>query len=77
MKELADIRANGTPEGIAAYSIDSMQEWIFTISVLGDETVYRVCQWWSRAGRWACPPYSHSDGTRASRASLSTPWHCP
>jgi len=43
VKELADIRNNGTPEGIAAYSIDRMDEWVFTISVLGDETVYRVC----------------------------------
>lgn len=43
MKELADIKNNGTPEGIAVLSVDRMDEWTFTIRVLGDETVYKVC----------------------------------
>ncbi|ODN92743.1 ubiquitin-conjugating enzyme E2 W [Cryptococcus wingfieldii CBS 7118] len=41
MKELGDINTKGTPPGIALLSADSMEEWIFTIAVLGDETVYR------------------------------------
>jgi ubiquitin-conjugating enzyme E2 W len=42
VKEMSDIRNNGTPDGIAVHSLDSLNEWIFTISVLGDDTVYRV-----------------------------------
>ncbi|WWD18984.1 hypothetical protein CI109_103441 [Kwoniella shandongensis] len=41
MKELADINTKGTPPGIVLHSADSMQEWIFLISVLGEETIYR------------------------------------
>lgn len=42
MKELQEIRTNGTPEGITIYDVDDMEQWIFTISVLGEETVYKV-----------------------------------
>lgn len=42
MKELTEIRTKGTPPGIELLSADSMTEWIFTVAVLGDETVYRV-----------------------------------
>ncbi|KAK8854867.1 hypothetical protein IAR55_003606 [Kwoniella newhampshirensis] len=41
MKELSDINTKGTPPGISLHSADSMQDWIFLISVLGEETVYR------------------------------------
>ncbi|OCF37819.1 ubiquitin-conjugating enzyme E2 W [Kwoniella heveanensis BCC8398] len=41
MKELNDIQAKGTPEGIVLLSADSMEEWVFLISVLGEETIYR------------------------------------
>ncbi|OWZ31115.1 ubiquitin-conjugating enzyme E2 W [Cryptococcus neoformans C23] len=41
MKELGDIENKGTPPGIALLSADSMEEWIFTIAVLGDETIYK------------------------------------
>lgn len=42
MKELGDIENKGTPPGIALLSADSMEEWIFTITVLGDETIYKA-----------------------------------
>lgn len=42
MKELTDIKNNGTPAGIVLLEADNMQEWKFAISVLGDETVYKV-----------------------------------
>ncbi|WWC90797.1 uncharacterized protein L201_005734 [Kwoniella dendrophila CBS 6074] len=41
MKELAEIKTKGTPEGIQLLSANDMQEWIFLISVLGEETIYR------------------------------------
>ncbi|KAK1927033.1 ubiquitin-conjugating enzyme/RWD-like protein [Papiliotrema laurentii] len=41
MKELAEIRNKGTPEGIELISAENMQVWTFTISVLGEETIYR------------------------------------
>ncbi|WVW85726.1 hypothetical protein I302_107764 [Kwoniella bestiolae CBS 10118] len=41
MKELADIQSKGTPEGIILLSADSMEEWVFLISVLGEETIYK------------------------------------
>nr|XP_019011388.1 ubiquitin-conjugating enzyme E2 W [Kwoniella pini CBS 10737]OCF50169.1 ubiquitin-conjugating enzyme E2 W [Kwoniella pini CBS 10737] len=41
MKELADIQGKGTPEGIVLLSADDLQEWIFLISVLGEETIYK------------------------------------
>ncbi|KAL0249797.1 hypothetical protein I308_103099 [Cryptococcus tetragattii IND107] len=41
MKELGDIESKGTPPGISLLSADSMEEWIFTITVLGDETIYK------------------------------------
>ncbi|OCF57423.1 ubiquitin-conjugating enzyme E2 W [Kwoniella mangroviensis CBS 10435] len=41
MKELADIQSKGTPEGIILLSADNMDEWVFLISVLGDETIYK------------------------------------
>ncbi|RSH88629.1 hypothetical protein EHS25_002856 [Saitozyma podzolica] len=40
MKELAEIRSKGTPDGIVLLSADNMEEWRFLISVLGEETVY-------------------------------------
>lgn len=42
MKELNEIRTKGTPPGIELLSADSMMEWVFSIAVLGDETIYRV-----------------------------------
>lgn len=42
MKELAEIKAKGTPDGIDLISAESNENWLFTIQVLGDETVYRV-----------------------------------
>lgn len=42
VKELSDIRTKGTPAGIALLSADTMSEWVFTIAVLGDDTVYKV-----------------------------------
>jgi hypothetical protein len=42
VKELAEIRSKGTPDGIVLLSADNMEEWRFLISVLGEETVYRV-----------------------------------
>lgn len=42
VKELGDIENKGTPPGIALLSADSMEEWIFTIAVLGDETIYKA-----------------------------------
>lgn len=42
MKELSEIQNKGTPEGIALIAADDMLLWKFTLSVLGDETVYRV-----------------------------------
>lgn len=41
MKELTDIKNNGTPAGIVLLAADKMDEWFFTIQVLGDETVYK------------------------------------
>ncbi|CAD6578794.1 MAG: hypothetical protein TREMPRED_002270 [Tremellales sp. Tagirdzhanova-0007] len=40
MKELAEINNKGTPPGIVLVDSESMQTWMFLISVLGDETVY-------------------------------------
>jgi ubiquitin-conjugating enzyme E2 W len=51
VKELADIKNNGTPAGICLLAADNMQEWYFTIQVLGDETVYKV----SSPTRLHCP----------------------
>ena len=42
VKELAEINNKGTPQGIVLHKADSMDEWIFLISVLGDETIYQV-----------------------------------
>jgi ubiquitin-conjugating enzyme E2 W len=42
VKELAEIRSKGTPDGIVLLSADNMEEWRFLISVLGEETIYRV-----------------------------------
>lgn len=42
VKELGDIENKGTPPGISLLSADSMEEWIFTIAVLGDETIYKA-----------------------------------
>ncbi|BEJ12632.1 hypothetical protein CspHIS471_0210920 [Cutaneotrichosporon sp. HIS471] len=41
MKELTDIKNNGTPAGIGLLTAETMREWFFTIRVLGDETVYK------------------------------------
>ncbi len=42
MKEYAEISSKGTPPGIVLRDAESMEMWVFLISVLGDETVYRV-----------------------------------
>jgi hypothetical protein len=42
VKELAEINAKGTPPGIVLLNAESMEEWRFLISVLGDETIYKV-----------------------------------
>ena len=42
VKELAEINNKGTPPGIVLVDSESMQTWMFLISVLGDETVYQV-----------------------------------
>lgn len=42
MKELTEIQAKGTPEGITLISAEDMLLWKFTLSVLGEETIYRV-----------------------------------
>ena len=44
MKELAEINAKGTPPGIVLLDAESTDLWVFLISVLGEETVYRVSQ---------------------------------
>jgi hypothetical protein len=41
-KELAAINADGCPAGIALAKADDLETWEFDISVLGDETIYRV-----------------------------------
>ncbi|ORX38606.1 ubiquitin-conjugating enzyme/RWD-like protein [Kockovaella imperatae] len=41
MKELKEIETKGTPPGIQLLKADDMETWIFLISVLGDETVYK------------------------------------
>lgn len=41
-KELKEIAACGTPEGITLLRNEPMDRWVFTIRVLGDETVYQV-----------------------------------
>ena len=47
MKELSEIQNKGTPEGIALIAADDMLLWKFTLSVLGDETIYRVSFFYS------------------------------
>jgi len=42
VKEHAEISSKGTPPGIVLRDAESMEMWVFLISVLGDETVYRV-----------------------------------
>ena len=42
MKELKEIEIKGTPPGIQLLQAENMEQWIFLISVLGDETIYRV-----------------------------------
>ncbi|WVQ81925.1 hypothetical protein IAT38_004052 [Cryptococcus sp. DSM 104549] len=41
MKELHEIQLKGTPPGIILLQSETMEEWVFLISVLGDETIYR------------------------------------
>ncbi|RXK40256.1 ubiquitin-conjugating enzyme E2 W [Tremella mesenterica] len=41
MKELKDIQEKGTPAGIIPLSTESVDEWVFLICVLGDETIYK------------------------------------
>lgn len=43
MKELAEIKTKGTPDGITLISSETNENWLFLLQVLGDETVYRVC----------------------------------
>jgi hypothetical protein len=47
VKELADIQTKGCPDGIEAIDVSGMDTWIFGVSVLGDETIYRVCHFLS------------------------------
>jgi hypothetical protein len=42
VKELNEINKKGTPDGIVLLNADSMDQWVFLISVLGDETIYKV-----------------------------------
>ena len=42
VKELKEIETKGTPPGIQLLKADDMETWVFLISVLGDETIYRV-----------------------------------
>jgi ubiquitin-conjugating enzyme E2 W len=42
VKELTDIQTKGCPDGIEAIDVSGMDTWVFGVSVLGDETVYRV-----------------------------------
>jgi ubiquitin-conjugating enzyme E2 W len=46
VKELTEINTKGTPPGITLLNAENMQEWVFQISVLGDETIYRVRILW-------------------------------
>ncbi|SCV71475.1 BQ2448_3063 [Microbotryum intermedium] len=39
-KEITDIRTSGAPAGCELLQADDLAEWIFSIQVLGDETVY-------------------------------------
>lgn len=39
---MTDIKNNGCPPGIEALEVEATDTWIFKVSVLGDETVYRV-----------------------------------
>ncbi|KAI9637325.1 ubiquitin-conjugating enzyme/RWD-like protein [Dioszegia hungarica] len=40
MKELAEIKTKGTPPGIVLLNAVALDQWVFLISVLGDETIY-------------------------------------
>jgi hypothetical protein len=42
VKELTDIQTKGCPDGIEAIDVSGMDTWVFSIAVLGEETVYRV-----------------------------------
>lgn len=42
MKELTDIKSNGCPPGIEPLNVEATDTWTFKVSVLGEETVYRV-----------------------------------
>ena len=44
VKELAEINSKGTPPGIVLLNAAALDHWVFLISVLGDETIYAVCQ---------------------------------
>ena len=46
MKELTDIQTKGCPDGIEALDVSGMDTWVFSIAVLGEETVYRVSDWY-------------------------------
>lgn len=46
MKELTDIQTKGCPDGIEALDVSGMDTWVFSIAVLGEETVYRVSHWY-------------------------------
>jgi len=37
-----DIQTKGCPDGIEAIDVSGMDTWVFGVSVLGDETIYRV-----------------------------------
>lgn len=69
MKELNDIQSKGCPDGIEAIDVSGMDTWVFGVSVLGDETVYRV-------------RLSFSDSYAVPESGLHTPldpdrwWQC-
>lgn len=42
VKELTEIQGKGCPPGIETIDVSTMDQWTFSVSVLGDETVYRV-----------------------------------
>ena len=58
---MTDIQTKGCPDGIEAIDMSSMSTWIFEIAVLGDETIYRVCDYLA-GGFMIQRPVIHSFG---------------
>ena len=46
---MTDIQTKGCPDGIEAIDMTSMTTWVFEIAVLGEETIYRVCSYFSHS----------------------------